>query len=130
MTKRAATAQKTPLNTSAPTDSAKVSAPPAAPAVGDAANPAAVQSTPVMGEITSPSGDADGVDDGLQPAINIVAIEVRCEIDGFRRAGRAWSRQPVTVQLAELSDEQLLQLEAEPLLSVVYLSDNTVITAA
>jgi len=83
-----------------------------------------------MGEITPPSGDTDHAGDGLLPEIIIAAVEVRCEIDGFRRAGRVWSRQPLVVPLAELSDEQLLQLEAEPLLSVVYLSDNTVITAA
>ena len=130
MTKRTPPAKQSPLNTSAPTDSARVSAPPAAPAVGDAVNLVAAQATPVMGEITPPSGDTDHAGDGLLPEIIIAAVEVRCEIDGFRRAGRVWSRQPLVVPLAELSDEQLLQLEAEPLLSVVYLSDNTVITAA
>lgn len=46
------------------------------------------------------------------------ALSVTARRDGFRRAGRAWSVQPTTVPLAELSDDQVAQLRAEPMLTV------------
>lgn len=129
MAKRTVPVKKTLPNTSAPTDSAKVSAPPAAPAVGDAVMPAAAQATTTMGETAPPLG-VSGESEGMPlPEIMIAAIEVCSAVEGFRRAGRIWSRQPVIVPLAELTDAQLLQIEAEPLLSVVYLSDPAEITA-
>lgn len=44
------------------------------------------------------------------------------EVEGFRRAGRAWSRAPITVPIDELSEAQILALEQEPLLAVVYVA--------
>lgn len=37
---------------------------------------------------------------------------------GFRRAGRAWTVEPVDVPLSDLSEAQVAQLKAEPLLVV------------
>lgn len=38
--------------------------------------------------------------------------------EGFRRAGRAWSKTPTTVAVADLGDAALTALEAEPMLRV------------
>ena len=38
--------------------------------------------------------------------------------DGFRRGGRAWSREAVVVAADELTDEQLAALEADPNITV------------
>lgn len=45
-------------------------------------------------------------------------VRIRAARDGFRRAGRAWSREPVEVSLAELSAVQIALLEAEPLITI------------
>lgn len=45
-------------------------------------------------------------------------LAVRALRDGFRRAGRAWSKEETTVPLAELDEAQVAALEAEPLLVV------------
>lgn len=46
------------------------------------------------------------------------SITVRAMRDSFRRAGFAFGREPVTLQLADLSPEQLALLQAEPMLVV------------
>jgi hypothetical protein len=48
----------------------------------------------------------------------IKALRVQSSIEGFRRAGRAWSREAETVPLAEFSEEQIAQLRAEKMLVV------------
>lgn len=59
-------------------------------------------------------------DDEALPDLPIEAVIVTSEVEGFRRAGRAWSKVPTTVPIDELSDEEIAALEAEPLLSVAY----------
>lgn len=46
-------------------------------------------------------------------------VMVRAHAAGFRRAGRAWPAEDVTVPIGEFTKEQLLALVAEPLLSVI-----------
>ena len=48
----------------------------------------------------------------------VKALSVASRVEGFRRAGRAWSKSEITVALADLTDEQVAQLKAEPLLTV------------
>jgi hypothetical protein len=49
------------------------------------------------------------------------AVVVTANIDGGRRrAGRAFSRSPTTIDLADLSDEQIVAIEADPVLSVKF----------
>lgn len=43
--------------------------------------------------------------------------------DGFRRAGRAWSRAGEQVSADELTEEQIEALLAEPMLSVVVVAE-------
>lgn len=45
-------------------------------------------------------------------------LAVRALRDGFRRAGRAWSKEETTVPLDELSAAQIVALDTEPLLVV------------
>lgn len=49
---------------------------------------------------------------------SIAGLEVQSKQAGFRRAGRAWPSEATFVALAELTDEQIAALEAEPMLSV------------
>jgi hypothetical protein len=46
------------------------------------------------------------------------SLIITSKVEGFRRAGRAWSKSPTTVLVSELSDEQIEQLTAEPMLEV------------
>ena len=49
---------------------------------------------------------------------SIPGLRVRALTDGFRRAGRAWSVEPVDVPLADLVPAQVAQLRHEPMLVV------------
>lgn len=49
----------------------------------------------------------------------IVALLVTAQVEGFRRAGRAWSKTQTRVEAAELTDRQVEALLAEPMLDVV-----------
>lgn len=51
-------------------------------------------------------------------ATEVRALEVTAHRDGYRRAGREWSKAPVTVRLSELSDEQVHQLVGDANLHV------------
>lgn len=46
-------------------------------------------------------------------------LSVRALVNGFRRAGRAWSVEAEEVAISEFTDDQVAQLLAEPNLSVV-----------
>ncbi len=48
----------------------------------------------------------------------VIGLRISAAREGFRRAGRAWSRQPTDVPLADLSDDQVAMLRAESLLTV------------
>lgn len=50
-------------------------------------------------------------------------IRVHSRKDGFRRAGLVFGRQPVTLDAAELGEERLTALEAEPMLVVERLEE-------
>lgn len=62
-------------------------------------------------------GRGQGYSAGL-PVLVERFIAVRALRAGFRRGGRAWSDVETVVAVAEFSDEQLAQIEAEPLLVV------------
>jgi hypothetical protein len=44
---------------------------------------------------------------------------VTAQVDGFRRAGRAWSREQTRVEISDLTDDQVEALFAERMLDVV-----------
>lgn len=60
------------------------------------------------------AGAAASGDKGSQEG----AFLVSAKIEGFRRAGRAWSKGQTLVGVAELSEDQLAALLAEPMLTV------------
>lgn len=135
MAKKSTTPKTTP-NTSAPGKpetpadvSATVAAPDATPA-----DPLPVvegeqlsreeQAIPPAGEGVNGADEVtgDGAGDPLA-ALAVAAVIVTSEIEGFRRAGRSWSRTPTTVAFAELGDEAIAALLAEPLLQVTFVAD-------
>lgn len=53
----------------------------------------------------------------------IVAYLVVSQVEGFRRAGRSWPRVQTRIEVAELSDDDIDALFAEPMLSIVGVSE-------
>lgn len=108
--------------TEAPVKPADVSAAEAAQAASQAAATEGPANQPDGSEGNlPPPGAAQGAgSESKLPELVVEAVTITSEVEGFRRAGRAWSRTPTTVQIDELSEEQLKALESEPLLQVVY----------
>ena len=46
-------------------------------------------------------------------------LRITAQRDGFRRAGRTWSREPTIVPRRDLTDEQLEQLDRDPAIDVM-----------
>lgn len=68
--------------------------------------------------MSSKQSTIDTIDDQPTPrALSALVVSARSE--GFRRAGRAWSKVEQTVPARDLTDEQIEALLAEPMLSVV-----------
>lgn len=88
------------------------------------AGPNTTESQPGQAGMSPPSpvsgGGAGGEGESTKRAApgKIAAITVTCAREGFRRGGRAWFVAPVTVPVADFTDEQLAQIRAEPLLTV------------
>lgn len=91
---------------------------------------AASQATATEGPANQPVGNVENLppvgDDQVADAklrdLVIESVTVTSEVEGFRRGGRAWSRTPITIPFDELSEEQIIALEKEPLLQVVYVA--------
>ena len=118
-----------PKNTSAtetPVNPADVLAAGAAQAAPQASAPEGPATQPDGNEGNLPlPGGSQGADLSLPEltAKNVAgAVIVTSEVEGFRRAGRAWSRTPITLSIDELSEAQIMALEQEPLLTVVYVA--------
>lgn len=135
-------------NTSAPASPdtpAGVSATEGAQASSQAVTQAETGSNqPTETVVTPPVGDGSPVRDEAQrtdlesqpkadePASTAAAIGswprpthivVAAMKDGFRRAGRAWSKEPTTVSLDEFTREQIEALATEPMLAVALTND-------
>jgi len=50
--------------------------------------------------------------------VKVPALSVVSSRDGFRRGGRAWSKEATVVKLSALSREQIAQIKGESLLKV------------
>lgn len=99
----------------------KAAAPSSVPPNADAVQPssAIVQADEVQQPVSlAPDVDETQTDDtwNVPKAIRVVS-----QIDGFRRGGRAWSKAPTDVSFDDLTEEQLKQILAEPLLTVVFI---------
>lgn len=136
MTKKSTTkpTEHTPAPGLPETAAEVLSATVAAPAATQAAAPPAVEGEQLPSEDTALPPEGEGVAAGaeitgdgtgdLLPPLDVVAIIVTSDIEGFRRAGRPWSRTPTTVLIEELDDAAIIALEAEPLLQVGYVADH------
>lgn len=82
--------------------------------------PASEPSTPSTGAVdgAAPAPEAPAPEEIKATAL-LVTVTVTAKREGFRRAGRAWSKQPTSVPLADLSADQVAMLRAEPMLDVV-----------
>ncbi|WP_374342587.1 hypothetical protein [Azonexus sp.] len=80
-------------------------------------------------EAVSPQGETDqgapaafetelDVAQPVTPVPMITHLVVAARKDGFRRAGRAWTKAPTTVAIEEFSDEQIESLLEEPMLAI------------
>lgn len=79
--------------------------------------PPTVVSKPSINAPDAPTTpDAADVSTGVTPGARIAVVS---EIEGFRRAGRAWSRARTVVDADTFSAEQLAALRAEPHLHVI-----------
>lgn len=56
--------------------------------------------------------------DSKDTAKTVKALSVQSSQQGFRRAGRAWSKEATVMPLAELTEEQIEQIKNEPMLTV------------
>lgn len=72
-----------------------------------------------MAEAKKPATSKTPAPDIKPPAARTVkALSVQSGREGFRRAGRAWSKEAVVVPLSELSEGQIEQLRNEAMLTV------------
>ena len=56
--------------------------------------------------------------DSKPPETAPTHLRIVSRVEGFRRAGRAWSTQPTVVALADLTEQQRCALQGEPRLAV------------
>lgn len=131
-------ARAKPKNTSAPSklESNEVSATAGAQAPAQAAAllaPASdpsndqAENSPLGGSADMPVAELEAP--RLPEEVYVEALVITAESDGFRRAGRAWSKTPTTVPIGEFGDEQILALEQCPMIQVVYVAAATKQTA-
>lgn len=59
---------------------------------------------------------------GTVDDVKVTHLQVRSLVAGFRRAGRAWPAEDVTVDVGEFTVEQVEQLVSEPMLVVLPIS--------
>lgn len=64
-------------------------------------------------EATEAANAAASIPSGKNGPDPVIGLRITAAREGFRRAGRAWSRQPTDVPLDDLSDDQVKLLMAE-----------------
>jgi hypothetical protein len=118
MSTKTSTRKPRSTNTPAPTagQRADVMATGAAPAAPQAATPVMPATPPEDAAKLPPEGE-------IEQARKVTGVYVISRQEGFRRAGRAWSAQPTTVPVDELSEEQIEALVREPMLRVAFVAD-------
>ncbi len=112
-----------PANTSAPKagDTAEVSAAGSGQPDPNAETTSAPSAPPtVTTSETSPTGGEAASKAGEPIARRLI---VSSKAEGFRRAGRAWSKNAETVSVDDFTAEQIEALLAEPMLDVTIVAD-------
>lgn len=121
--KPAATPKTQPANTSAPNagENAEVSVTGAGQPAPQTAADSATPATPIVERTeTSPEGESTAAE--TRPGTgNVVAqLIVSAKVEGFRRAGRAWSKSAETISVEDFTEAQIDALFAEPMLAVAF----------
>lgn len=62
--------------------------------------------------------EAAAAEAAKKATVKLVGFNVTAKQEGFRRAGRAWSKTETFVPLEELTEEQIAQLKSESMLDV------------
>lgn len=101
----------------------------AAPAGGDNLNaekdtPADKSAIPLPAAAISTETDKaqDKINTGDEDAPVCQQIVVAAKVEGFRRAGRAWSKTPVTLPVEDFTEAQINALNDEPMLDVHFIA--------
>lgn len=86
--------------------------------------PAAVVCATDNPAVAAPEGEntLSGGASGEEEAPECDRIIVASKVDGFRRAGRAWSREAVTLSIDEFTEEQIEALCTDPMLEVAFIA--------
>lgn len=79
--------------------------------------PAAVAPAPEQTQEHAGAGQTQTEPVQSEPVI--LALLVQAKVEGFRRAGRAWTKAQTRVEAADLTDVQIAQIFSEPMLDVV-----------
>ena len=121
--KSAATPKTQPANTSVPNagENAEVSVTGAGQPAPQTAADSATPATPIVERTeTSPEGESTAAE--TRPGTgNVVAqLIVSAKVEGFRRAGRAWSKSAETISVEDFTEAQIDALFAEPMLAVAF----------
>ncbi|SDI53705.1 hypothetical protein [Propionivibrio dicarboxylicus] len=80
----------------------------------------------------SPAGGTSGANEKDEPVVivagfkadSFTGFKVVSAVEGFRRAGRAWTKAETVVKANELSTDQITALLAEPMLQVVGITED------
>lgn len=102
-------AKKPPVAPKAP-----AGAPDTPPATASAPAPEQTQEHAGAGETQAPAA-APNAPKKTDP---VSGLRISAKREGFRRAGRAWSKQPTEIPLAGMSKADVAALKAEPMLTV------------
>ncbi|MDA8254179.1 MAG: HI1506-related protein [Betaproteobacteria bacterium] len=79
----------------------------------------AAAASPGTENASVPGADAEGATLSTKGKPDpVIGLRIAAAREGFRRAGRAWSKTPIDVPLADLSDDQVAMLRAESMLTV------------
>ena len=119
-----------PANTSAPTAgaNAEVSAAGAGQPAPNAETTGAPSAPPTATTSETPPNGGTGADPSvivtkISEAQDARTLVVSAKAEGFRRAGRAWSKNAETVSAADFTPAQIEALRAEPMLDVTIVAD-------
>lgn len=81
------------------------------------ANGAASAPAPETTQQHAGAGESQGADNNGEPTV--VALLITSQVEGFRRAGRAWGKTQTRVEIDDLTEQEVIALFDEPMLEVV-----------
>lgn len=81
------------------------------------------KANPPKAATTKPAGTESGKTEGDAQATpkTVKGIRVIAQVEGFRRAGRAFGQAPTDIRLDDLKDDELERIKNEPRLAHVFI---------